>query len=306
MMADTPLPPASEQEHMLLEIMQLQLLQHRHIAFILEYGIQGQYLYLVTSYADGGSIEQRLAQTSNRVLPVQEVLLMVKQIGGALQFAHHRDIIHANLKPENILFRANGEVLLTDFRLFALTSLQARAAATRSGQRYRAPEQLQSDQHAPASDQYTLALLAWEWLFGSAPFPPEILERFARSASSAQPTLALDLPEREARLALVGPLRTALASKPTERYPSIRDFVNALFEAYAHSQPETQAVPELAPPPPAAVLMGYRSAPPHVPKLPARSAFPSLTAKLPTTDQPQQASDVSLPPKRTRRFWGSS
>jgi serine/threonine protein kinase len=305
MMQDTPLPPVPEQEHILREIMQLQLLQHRHIAFILEYGIHQQQLFLVTSYADGGSLEQRLARANSRFLPVQEALTLVKQVGGALHFAHQRDILHANLKPENILFRANGEALLTDFRLFALAR-QTGVPARRSGQRYRAPEQLQFDQHTPASDQYTLALLAWEWLLGSPPFPTEVLERFARPLLTAQPALPRDLPDREVRQCFIEPLRTALASNPEDRYPSIKDFASALAEAYASSLPTVQSAQEPVPPPPATVLMNFRRSTSTSLKTPASSAYPASTAKLPTPGQAQNPPDSSLPPRRARRSWFSS
>lgn len=64
---------------------------------------------MVTEYASGGSLRNRLQRQSSKPLPVEEALTTLSQIAQALQHAHQQNIIHRDLKPENILFNARSE-----------------------------------------------------------------------------------------------------------------------------------------------------------------------------------------------------
>src|SRR6266567_3448954 len=105
-----------------------------------------------------------------KLLKHPHLLTILSQIGQALQYVHQLNIIHGNLKPENILFTASGDVLLTDFTIHILLDAAGGAFTHNIGSaRYLAPEQFQSIA-SKASDQYALGCIGYELLTGSVPF----------------------------------------------------------------------------------------------------------------------------------------
>ena len=99
-------------ERFLTEIRLTAQLDHPHILTLIESGESGGFLWYVIPYVRGESLRDRLNR--HRQLSVDEALAIIKQIGGALDYAHQHDIIHRDIKPENILFH-EGEAMLADF-----------------------------------------------------------------------------------------------------------------------------------------------------------------------------------------------
>lgn len=143
-------------------------LEHPHIIRILDYGIERGIPYLVMSYATNGAINRRYPRGTR--VPLNILLSLLSQVASALQYAHNQRLIHRDIKPENMLLNRNDEVLLSDFGIALVaqtsrqTSLDIVGTAT-----YMAPEQLMG-KPVPASDQYALAIVAYEWLVGRPPF----------------------------------------------------------------------------------------------------------------------------------------
>src|SRR5437899_6372087 len=104
-------------------------------------------------------------------LPSAVFLPYVKQVASALQYAHDQKLIHRDVKPENMLLGRNNEVLLSDFGIatIAHTSRSLHTQDISGTIAYMAPEQVQGKSR-PASDQYSLAIITYEWLIGSCPF----------------------------------------------------------------------------------------------------------------------------------------
>src|SRR5437667_3759510 len=150
---------------------------HPHIVRVLEFGVEGAIPFLVMDYAPNGTLRQRHPK-STRVLPAVSALY-IKQVAAALQYAHDRKVIHRDIKPENMLLGRNNEVLLSDFGI----AVVAQSSRYQEGGQeiggtiaYMAPEQLQG-RAVPASDQYALGMITYEWLSGDRPFQgsfPEI------------------------------------------------------------------------------------------------------------------------------------
>ncbi len=153
-------------------------LEHPHIIRIRDYGIteEDQIPYLIMDYTPYGTLLQRHPRGS--CVPLSTVVSYVKQIADALQYAHNHKRIHRDIKPENMLLSNGGNVLLSDFGLvevvqtsMSLTS-SAKSVASRKiegTERYMAPEQFRG-RPKPASDQYSLGIVAYEWLSGEPPF----------------------------------------------------------------------------------------------------------------------------------------
>jgi len=158
------------QDSFLTEARYLSHLIHPHIIRVLEFGMQDQVPYLLMDYAPWGNLRQQHPQGT--VVPLATVVSYVTAIASALQYAHDQHVLHRDLKPENLLLGTRHEVLLSDFGLALLTSstdepLQVRERFGTLA--YMAPEQIQG-RPSPASDQYALAVMVYEWLSGSRPF----------------------------------------------------------------------------------------------------------------------------------------
>jgi eukaryotic-like serine/threonine-protein kinase len=146
------------------------LLQHPNIVRILDFGIGDNDIpYLVMEYAPNGTILQRHPRGTR--LPLATVVTYVKQLASALQYAHDQRRIHRDVKPENMLFDASNQVLLSDFGLAVVAhSPASQRTEEKSGTAlYMAPEQWQG-KPLPATDQYALAIIVYEWLCGESPF----------------------------------------------------------------------------------------------------------------------------------------
>ncbi len=135
-------------------------------------------------------------------------------------------VMHRNLKPENLLLDAHNSVLLSDFALPVIfQSPRYQAALERTGTAaYLAPEQIRG-QVSPASDEYALAALIYEWLCGSPLFQGSITEVMAKHLFN-EPT-----PLRE-RLRTISPaidvvLMGALSKDPADRFPSVESCAGA-------------------------------------------------------------------------------
>src|SRR5262249_37003331 len=101
-------------------------------------------------------------------VPLEMVVSYVKQVANALQYIHEQKLIHRDVKPENILLGANEELLLSDFGIMVVAhttgSLVEQGFAGTVA--YMAPEQIQK-RPRPASDQYALGVIVYEWLCGT-------------------------------------------------------------------------------------------------------------------------------------------
>src|SRR6266700_2449256 len=158
-----------DEEGFLGEARTLARLRHPHIVRVLDFGVQEGTPFLVMEYAPGGTLRQ--LHPKGMRLPLQTVLSYVKQVASALQYAHEQRLIHRDLKPENLLLGPGQEVWLSDFGL-ALVAQSQRSQPlqqTAGSLAYMAPEQLEGHP-TPASNQYALGVLVYEWLCGSRPF----------------------------------------------------------------------------------------------------------------------------------------
>src|SRR5438132_9753539 len=209
------------------EVQVLKKLKHEHILPIVDAGLYENTLYLVTDYASGGSLRDRMRLQTTNILPMHETLSILSQVGQALQYAHQMNIIHGNLKPENILFNARNGALLTDFSLVttmdAFSTDHSHHANTVS---YMAPEQFQGWM-TEESDQYALGCIAYELFTGQVPFLASDFSEIKHKHVTEKPlaptqrNLLLPITIEEAIL-------KAMEKKSEDRYPDVKDFVTSL------------------------------------------------------------------------------
>ena len=144
---------------------------HPHIVRLLDYDLHEETPFLVLDYASGGSLRNRHPKGSQ--VPLDIVVAYLNEIASALQYAHDRHILHRDIKPDNMLIGRQGELLLSDFGIAQLSqtgrsSIEA-SFVTGGTPFYMAPEMFRGKPEK-ASDQYSLAVVVYEWLCGTVPF----------------------------------------------------------------------------------------------------------------------------------------
>ena len=123
-------------------------------------------------------------------------------MSAALQYAHDKKFIHRDVKPENMLIGQHQEVLLSDFGIATIahstSSLNVGAEGTSGTLAYMAPEQIEGHPR-PASDQYALGIVVYEWLCGERPFEGSASEVMAQHLSVPPPPLRERMPKSHPR-----------------------------------------------------------------------------------------------------------
>src|SRR6266700_3652068 len=206
-------------------------LVHPHIVRVLDYGVEGKTPFLVMDYAPNGTLRKRYPK--GVPLPLSTIVSYVTQLADALQYAHEQKVIHRDVKPENMLLGRRNEVLLSDFGI-AIMAQSSRSESTQGMQdlagtiAYMAPEQIQS-QAIAASDQYSLAVVGYEWLTGARPFQGSFAEIAVKHTLTSPPLLREKIPTLS--LAVQEVIMKALSKDPKQRFPSVREFAHTLEQA---------------------------------------------------------------------------
>jgi serine/threonine protein kinase len=203
-------------------------LHHPHIVRVLDFGLQDDVLFLVMDYSPRGSLHDHFP--NNMTLPFDLLLPFVKQITQALQYIHDRGLIHRDIKPQNILLSGTKNVLLSDFGIAVVVQPWDRTRSTSSfgTALYAAPEQIEG-KPLVASDQYSLAILIYNWLCGQPPFKGNSLQLCKQHLYSEVPPLRDFSASIPSNIECV--IMRALSKDPSRRYPSVSDFTDALQAA---------------------------------------------------------------------------
>lgn len=214
----------------------LSALHHQHIIGYRDF-IEGRnFCVLVLEYAPYGSIVHR--HGPGRRLPLFLVRLYVAQVSRALHALHRQDLIHRDVKPSNILLLDVHHAALADFELAIDNPVRgyARKVPVYTGGTlpYMAPEQ-SSGAPCAASDQYSLAVCAYEWLTGHQPFSGENAEMRTRRMVRIPRSVRIERPELPTAVDTI--LWTALSSDPGQRYPGILDFARTFIEVTRRERP---------------------------------------------------------------------
>ncbi len=214
-------------ESFLNEARIIALLEHSHIIRVLEFGVEGGITpFLVMNYAENGTLRQRYPRKST--LPWPEILSSTKQVAEALQYAHDHGVIYRDVKPENMLLGKNQRILLSDFGLALLPQSQLHLSGSAGTTAYMAPEQLQGNP-CPASDQYALGIVVYEWLCGSLPFTGAEREMTIQQLYATPPTIRTKVPDISP--AIEQTIMKALAKDPQARFATVQEFAQALEQA---------------------------------------------------------------------------
>jgi serine/threonine-protein kinase len=141
-----------------------------HLVAILEAGEADGRHYLATEFVPGRTLDERIREEGP--LPLADVIRAATELGAALDGLHEAGIVHRDVKASNVLLRADGTAMLTDF---GLAKGQAYTVLTQPGQvmgtlDYLAPELIRGEEAGAASDLYALGCSTYECLTGTTPF----------------------------------------------------------------------------------------------------------------------------------------
>ena len=206
-------------------------LDHPAVVDVFDADSAGGLHFLAMRLIDGIAFDELLRR--RRVAPA-ELVAVLGRIAGALDHAHARGVVHRDVKPANILLQHGdpARAWLGDFGI----AVSVRVAGTMTNAAlgtvgYMAPEQLDPARVGPASDQYSLACVAYEALTGRRPF-----------GAGTEDAMAVLLAHRTEPVPPTGSsavdavFATALAKSPDDRYPAVRDFATAFATAIAADQ----------------------------------------------------------------------
>ncbi len=219
-------------------------LEHPHIVRVSNFVVEEGAPCLIMQYAPYGSL--RKLHPVGSVLPLPLVVSYVKQIALALQYAHEHGIVHCDVKPENMLLGSYQTLLLSDFGLAVFQHpMHSRRNKQIAGTRtYMAPEQWQGIP-TPASDQYALATVVYEWLCGCTPFSGSLRELSYHHQVTPPPLLTARCPSLPSAIEQV--VLTALHKDPQRRFASVSAFASALELAFSSLAPVSLESPSSVP-----------------------------------------------------------
>ncbi len=211
---------------------------HLHVVTIFDTAEHDGQAFIVMEHFAGGSVADRLK--TGDPIPVPQALRWLRETASALDAAHAADIVHRDVKPGNLLLDKNGRLAVGDF---GIASLAGETAMTAAGQilgtaAYLSPEQARGRPATPASDRYSLAVVAFELLCGGRPFDGGTPMAQARARVEQEPAVP------------TGPCAAAgdalawgLAREPGDRPRMATAFVAALEDALGDAAEPTRVMP---------------------------------------------------------------
>ena len=215
-------------------------LQHPNIVQVIDFSTtEGGQPYLVMEFLDGPELAQ--VMTGSKPLPLPQIVSYVKQIASGLMAAHDHDVVHRDLKPQNIfVLKVAGSdqdlVKIVDFgisKISAVTATITSASTVIGTAQYMSPEQAlgRIEQIDARSDQFSLALIVYEMLTGETAFRGESVSSVVYQIVHEEPRSLVD-PNGPIPAAVASVLKRALAKDKHRRFPTVKAFADA-FEGAA-------------------------------------------------------------------------
>jgi serine/threonine protein kinase len=202
-------------------------LEHPHIVRALDIGIDGSISYLVYELVEGASLGDMLEKGR---MPEEEAVRIITQVAQALHYAHLRNVVHRDVKPDNILVLPDGRAKLTDFGLakdYNNDQDLTRAASGLGTPNYMAPEQFADAKSVgTASDVYSLGATLYSAVTGRLPFAAKTPFAILVKKEQSVPSVRDVVPELSERLDLA--IKAALQPHAKDRPASCLEFFKLL------------------------------------------------------------------------------
>jgi serine/threonine-protein kinase len=211
------------------------ILSHPGIVTVYDVEQQGELAYIAMEYVDGPTLDQVLSEA--QPISPERMFSILGQTAVALDYAHQKGIVHRDIKPANIMIARDGTAKITDFGIAKIT---ASDQLTMTGNivgtpHYMSPEQVQGQPVDGRSDQFSLAVIAFEMLTGEKPYSGEHLTTVVYKIVAEEPAAPHRLNPTLGG-AIESVLRKSLSKEPDARYPTCQEFAGSLEKACAASK----------------------------------------------------------------------
>ena len=236
-----------------IEARLLASLSHPNIVTVHDFGWENGQPYFVMEYVEGWDLKALIRHGAP--LAVERALELFLQVCAGVGYAHRNNIVHGDLKPQNILVSRSGEVKVTDFGIAIAMWSPGQDRGTWGTPQYLSPEQAAGQPPTSASDVYSLGLILYEMLTGHLPFeaatPTELLQAHLTQTPPSPKTFQPGLPDD-----LVEIIMTCLEKEPARRYRNADQLGRVLLQRYPMPalpglpeepiEPTTRPVPSIA------------------------------------------------------------
>ena len=229
----TPEQRQTNEQYLAREARAAARLQHPHAVAVYDFFSGGDQAFIVMEFVRGANLDAMIATGDTSNVPL--ILRILREAASALDAAHMAGIVHRDVKPGNILLDETGRVKIADFGIARFTGAGHTQTAPSIGNTsgtlsYMSPEQVRGDQLDGRSDQFALAVVAYQLLSGHLPFQAETW--IAQSYKILnEPHIPIRTVNPNVPPAVEAALNRALAKNPLERFPTCTSFVEALAGA---------------------------------------------------------------------------
>lgn len=220
-------------------------LSHPNIVTVYDVGSDGPTHYIVMELVEGTDLKKIIKE--NGALPIDRSIDIAVQICAGLGYAHRSGLVHADVKPQNMLVTPEDVVKVTDFGIaqaLSNTQPQQRAEVVWGSPHYFAPEQARGEQPSPQADVYAVGVVLFELLTGELPYVGTNQQELAMAHIKEPIPNASDLrpgvPDRLSKM-----IYRAMAKDPRDRYRDADQFGNILTQFRDRARDMTAVSPQI-------------------------------------------------------------
>lgn len=202
------------------------MLSDANIVTVYDFEVQGTTAYLIMEYVEGTTLTRLLRAHADEI-SLDVVTAVFTSVAHALQVAHAHQVLHLDIKPDNVLINRQGQVKVTDFGLATLADASGRGTTGGGTIGYMPLEQMRRESLDARCDEWALASLSYEMLTGENPFLAPSLEQAEAAIEDAElvlPSLCWD----DMDTGIDDVMFFALDPEREERYDTVADFAEAM------------------------------------------------------------------------------
>lgn len=222
-------------------------LAHPNIVTVHDIGQDGFKHYIVMEFVEGQTLKQIIRSYDGAPLPISRALDLIIQVCNGIGYAHRANLVHCDVKPQNVIVTLDERVKVADFGIARAisTTTQQQVSQIWGTPQYFSPEQAAGDAPSPASDVYAIGIILFEMLTGRLPFAAESHTAMALKHLHTPPPLVSEFnPGIPAQLAQI--INKLLAKEPAGRYRTAGQLGRILTTYRQRSQEETGPIQPLS------------------------------------------------------------